>query len=274
MDSGHSNEARWPNNTLLTYTLPRTVKVRKSVDVVQMKQQHIERTHMRTGIMIPKLNFSTSHDTWLGEYHRMVSSSVYYRVCEDLVREVCEIFDKPRFFHLGYDEEEHENQSMYGYEVIRRGDVWWNDLLFFVKTVEKLGSRAWIWSDYYWKHPGEFLDRMPRSVLQSNWFYWDKFDAGVRRCRWDNFVELEKAGFEQLPCGSSYRSDTSFDLLVSTCEAKLNKEKVLGYMMAPWSLTINVPKLREKHRKAIDQIGTAIAKYSRISRGPVPIPKE
>ena len=33
MDSGHSNEARWPNNTLLTYTLPRTVKVRESVDV-------------------------------------------------------------------------------------------------------------------------------------------------------------------------------------------------------------------------------------------------
>ncbi|MDD4020013.1 MAG: hypothetical protein PHV28_18960, partial [Kiritimatiellae bacterium] len=31
--SGHSNEARWPNNTLLTYTLPRTVKVRESVDV-------------------------------------------------------------------------------------------------------------------------------------------------------------------------------------------------------------------------------------------------
>jgi len=37
MDSGHSNEARWPNNTLLTYTLPRTVKVRESVDVQQMR---------------------------------------------------------------------------------------------------------------------------------------------------------------------------------------------------------------------------------------------
>jgi len=34
MDSGHSNEARWPNNTLLTYTLQRTVKVRESVDVL------------------------------------------------------------------------------------------------------------------------------------------------------------------------------------------------------------------------------------------------
>ena len=33
MDSGHSNEARWPNNTLLTYTLQRTVKVRESVGV-------------------------------------------------------------------------------------------------------------------------------------------------------------------------------------------------------------------------------------------------
>jgi len=33
MDSGHSNEARWPNNTLLTYTLPRTVKVRESLGV-------------------------------------------------------------------------------------------------------------------------------------------------------------------------------------------------------------------------------------------------
>ena len=35
MDSGHSNEARWPNNTLLTYTLPRTVKVRESLGVGQ-----------------------------------------------------------------------------------------------------------------------------------------------------------------------------------------------------------------------------------------------
>lgn len=35
MDSGHSNEARWPNNTLLTYTLPRTVKVRESVGVMR-----------------------------------------------------------------------------------------------------------------------------------------------------------------------------------------------------------------------------------------------
>ena len=37
MDSAHSNKIGYPNNTLLTYTLPRTVKVRESVDVLHKK---------------------------------------------------------------------------------------------------------------------------------------------------------------------------------------------------------------------------------------------
>ena len=49
---------------------------------------------------IPKLNFSTCHDAWLKEYGRMVSTPDYYRVCADVIRDVCEIFDKPRLFHL------------------------------------------------------------------------------------------------------------------------------------------------------------------------------
>ena len=56
---------------------------------------------------IPKLNFSTAHDAWLKDYSHMVSTETYYKVCTDLVREVIDIFDKPRFFHLGYDEETH-----------------------------------------------------------------------------------------------------------------------------------------------------------------------
>ena len=50
---------------------------------------------------IPKLNFSTAHDTWLGPYSRCVSTPTYYKACEDLIEEVVELFDKPRFFHLG-----------------------------------------------------------------------------------------------------------------------------------------------------------------------------
>ena len=53
---------------------------------------------------IPKLNFSTTHDLWLGEYHRMVSTKKYYEVCADLIRDVGEIFGTPRMIHIGFDE--------------------------------------------------------------------------------------------------------------------------------------------------------------------------
>ena len=117
---------------------------------------------------IPKLNFSTAHDAWLKDYSHMVSTETYYKACADLVREVIDIFDKPRFFHLGYDEETHGHQRKYLYSVVRQGDLWWHDFLFFVKTVESAGVRPWIWSDFSWHHPQEFLSRMPKSVLQSN----------------------------------------------------------------------------------------------------------
>ena len=102
---------------------------------------------------IPKLNFSTAHDAWLQEYGHMVSTPTYYKVCADLVREVVDIFDKPRFFHIGYDEETAGHQRKYAYSIVRQGELWWNDFLFFVKTVEATGSRPWIWSDFYWHHP-------------------------------------------------------------------------------------------------------------------------
>ncbi len=53
---------------------------------------------------IPKLNFSTGHDTWLKEYSRMVSTPVYYKVCEDLIKEVAELFGYPEYFHLGMND--------------------------------------------------------------------------------------------------------------------------------------------------------------------------
>ena len=52
--------------------------------------------------LIPKLNFSTGHDTWLKEYHRMVSTPDYYRVCSDLIAEVFELFRKLRESRLYY----------------------------------------------------------------------------------------------------------------------------------------------------------------------------
>ena len=60
---------------------------------------------------IPALNFSTAHDVWLGKYSKMISTDIYYKVCGDLISEVVEIFDNPRFFHIGMDEETFRHQQ-------------------------------------------------------------------------------------------------------------------------------------------------------------------
>ena len=68
---------------------------------------------------IPKMNFSAAHDVWLKKYERMLSTKPYYQVCSDLIRDVCEIFDHPRFLHLGYDEETVGHQRKYLYCTVR-----------------------------------------------------------------------------------------------------------------------------------------------------------
>ena len=108
--------------------------------------------------VIPKMNFSACHDTWLKDYHRMVSTKKYYQVCEDLIKDAAEIFDHPRFFHLGYDEETASHQAKHLFAVCRQGELWWHDFLWFAKVTEKTGSRPWIWSDYVWHHKDEFLN--------------------------------------------------------------------------------------------------------------------
>ena len=73
---------------------------------------------------IPKLNFSATHDQWLKQYHRMVSTEPYYRVCFDVIRDVCEIFETPRFMHIGFDEEQTEYQKKSVHVTCRQHELW------------------------------------------------------------------------------------------------------------------------------------------------------
>ena len=85
--------------------------------------------------VIPKLNFSATHDEWLGEYSRMLSTEKYYEVCRDLIKETAELFDA-RLFHIGFDEENFAIQDVnrFEYKRLRTGNAWWNDFLWFVQT--------------------------------------------------------------------------------------------------------------------------------------------
>ena len=201
---------------------------------------------------IPKLNFSASHHMWLKEYGRMLSTRPYYRVCADVLKDVSEIFECPRFIHLGFDEETPNNQKGRLVVCVRQNEMWWNDLLWFVRGVEKLGSRAWIFSDYGWHHEG-FAEKCPKSVLQSNWYYnedaqgydldsmIDWFKPKLRL-----FADLDKAGFDQVPCPSNWlspklkasgRTENSdcADEVVKFCRANISAERLKGFMMASWA---------------------------------------
>ena len=226
---------------------------------VERLRKEIDRLRGMGFEVIPKMNFSACHDTWLKDYHRMVSTKKYYQVCEDLIKDAAEIFDHPRFFHLGYDEETASHQSKHLFAVCRQGELWWHDFLWFAKVTEKTGSRPWIWSDYVWNHKDEFLNRMPKSVLQSNWYYGAKFnpaEMGDRSKYVEAYEWLDKAGFDQVPTGSNFSCDTNFAGTVKFCDEKCHKELLKGYMMAPWTRTFAIHEA--KSQEAIAQMAEVI----------------
>lgn len=189
---------------------------------------------------VPKLNFATSHDVWLKEYSRMVSTSKYYEVCKDLIAETIDIFESPELFHLGMDEETAGHQEFYDYVVVRQHDLFWHDLQFFVDQVESRGAQAWIWSDHAWRDRDAFLTKMPRSVLQSNWYYApavseaDFPGMGHRRKMLQAFDDLEAYGFDQVPCGSTLDGPENFPNLVDYCESTITPDHLKGYLMSTW----------------------------------------
>ncbi len=189
----------------------------------------------------PKLNFSACHDAWLKEYSRMLSTQEYYNVVEDLITEVCELFDSPTLFHIGMDEETWEHQRHYSYATIRSGSLWWEDLYFYADICDKNGCRPWIWSDKYWSHPTEFTEKMPRDILQSNWFYGDNFSKNADGIYVDTavrtFEALDRLGFEQVPTGSNWSCRQNMELLTEHCKKVVSPDNLAGMMMAPWAFT-------------------------------------
>ena len=222
---------------------------------------------------IPKLNFSNTHSGWLKEYRYMVSTPDYYRVCADVIRDIAELFGHPQFLHLGYDEETFAHQSRFDFAVVRQGELWWHDFLWFVATVERAGMRAWVWSDYGWHHP-EYVTRCPKSVMQSNWYY-DEVMEGFDIPRMKShaafvqlFLDLDKAGFEQIPCGSNWNSsyrkkhgpprNESMRELVAFCRKNLSPALLKGFMMAPWAMCVKEEEL-ERIREGLDLFGGLVA---------------
>lgn len=216
---------------------------------------------------IPKLDFSSSHDTWMGEWSHMVSTPEYYSFCRDMIDEVSDIFGHPRFFHIGMDEESVRYQNAHQYVVQRLNGEWWDDFFHLKECVDSNGSRAWIWPDYMlwnqyfvFNRPGQFFEKMPKDVVQSNWYYSEEFDPINQNIQ--GYLDLDAHRFDQIPTGSFHRDNAAnFGNTVDFCSKHISNEHLLGFMQTVWMPTTEdyrwrimesislLSKAREKHYK-------------------------
>lgn len=186
--------------------------------------------------VLPKLNFSTSHCAWLGEYARMISTSVYYRVCADVIKDVCDMFDGPRLFHIGMDEENGSHHRCCSIAIARQGGLWWHDLEFLRKEVEKHGARAWMWVDEIVKkaEKTKVFERLPKDVLVSPWYYGADYESGKP---WPvkAMGDLVKHGYDILPSGSlCFFTEDSMERLAKYCKGRFPGKQLKGFIVSPW----------------------------------------
>lgn len=226
---------------------------------------------------VPKLNFATSHHAWLKQYSRMVSTPIYYRVVEDLIAETIEIFDSPALFHIGMDEETARHQASRDFLVVRQHGLFWHDINFYIDQVERHGVRAWMWGDHAMRTPDDtrfisapnpdFFANVPRSVVLSHWYYSTHASHADAEAGGDwlkvslsTFAELDRQGYDQIPCGSTFTSEENLANLASHCQGVISPERFLGMLMTTWKPCVD--EFRDIHLRASDVTAAAMVRHT------------
>ncbi|MBR4767683.1 MAG: hypothetical protein IK088_01775 [Lachnospiraceae bacterium] len=210
---------------------------------------------------LPKLNFSCGHNMWMKDWQFRVGSPEYDQFCKDCIREVSELFGKPRFFHLGLDEES-PVQKHKAIAVYRHPVEFWRFANEMFRTVEECGSRPWVFSDYYWHHPDVFEKNMPRSVVQSNWHYGQMNPTPRDSSSYTAVItynKLEELGYDQIPVPSHFCNALNANQVLDYCKEVISPEHLLGFNDIPWHNTTR----REKytHMADIDRFYLARVKH-------------
>ncbi len=237
---------------------------------VDWMREQVKKCREKGIALIPKLNFSTTHDLWLGDYARMISSSVYYKVTKDLIEEVYELFDHPAYIHVGMDEEDNKHQANRDFVVYRQGDLYMHDIRYFVDCIKNLGATPWIWSCPLFDMTEAFEKEFkPDELVLSPWYYnafrrehWTPIESRQEYVTYYNegdyakmnikFVEedpflvnfrakalpLMEKGYRYIPCASVFnRCDwNTVDLMEYFRDNGIDSQ-ILGYVTAPWIAT-------------------------------------
>jgi len=227
----------------------------------------IKRCREKGITVMPELNLSAAHDMWLGAYERMRCTPQYYRLVDDLIKEVYELFEHPKYIHLGMDEEDAKHLEKRPYAMYRQKDLYWHDLRFMMDSVICAGATPWIWSCPLFDHPEEFKKHIDaEEVVISPWYFnafrkehWTPVESraeyvayynegdyaklGIKYVEEDPFlvnvrekaIPLTKEGYRYIPCASVYnRCEYNACDLMEYFKDNAPDDQILGYITAPW----------------------------------------
>lgn len=191
---------------------------------------------------IPKLNFSCCHDAWLKDYAYMVGTETYNRVCCEVLDEVAEVFDRPKFFHLGLDEEMVNNQANFPVTRIRSPRQKLHDANLLFDVLRSKGIRPWIWADLEVVEGfgGEetFQSVIPKDVLLSNAYYGELYRNQGTSKRAELYIKIGEWGYEQIPTCSRWFTFLNPRHTLRYCKANVRPESIVGYLDAPWLFSV------------------------------------
>ena len=245
--------------------------------------------------MCPKLNFSACHDWWLGEYAKIRSSREYYRVCRELIDELCRLFADAPYFHIGMDEEDPLHLSTRLHVNYRQGKAFYDDLQYMADCVRDGGKTPMIWYSACAKSYDEFKKYIsPDDLIIGISHYhgikpehWTRTDSredyyqyyyvnghyagqGMEILERDDpyyirFYKMAKQvaldGYDTiLNCSNFYRHPHNADDLVDYAMTEWPKAGFRGVMTSMWNPSTE--EYREINLDGIRMLGDAIRKYN------------
>lgn len=196
--------------------------------------------------VLPKLDFSPQKNAWMGIYANRVGTEQYYKVCDDLTREVIELFEKPAYFHLGYESETFEDQQNNPVICRRHPSKRMADVNRLFDICREYGVRPWIWAspEIMEAYGGEeeFVNGIGKDVVVTALTYKLIAPHHIKENRPAPSIVMAKRlaelGYDQIPMASTWWRNASPDQLMWYYSSYVDNSGFKGMLCYPNVFTV------------------------------------
>ena len=161
--------------------------------------------------LIPLVDFSPAKNAWMQELG-YVGTKRYDDACEAILREVIELFERPEYVHLGYDDEsflaQEDNAVIYKRHYSKRIE----DANRLFDICREYGVKPWIWMSKAileaYGGEEEFRKGIPTDVTLTSLAFKRVQEYHIKENRADRDMtltsDIEKWGYPQIPMTSTW----------------------------------------------------------------------